>query len=179
MGGFAEYELVEGDDGGTALVLSGPYLVSTIGAIDQDLRGLDGPLDRIDLSAITEIDTVGAWMARWLANAHEAEITGASDRAKRLIGALTDAPAAEDLSAPRLPVWERVPQAMGDKVYGARRGVYGVLGFLGALLVSSASLVRHPRRFRVLALVRQLELVGVTASRSRARCSWRSSAPRR
>ncbi|WP_370189705.1 MlaE family lipid ABC transporter permease subunit [Qipengyuania sp.] len=163
MGGFAEYELVEGDNGGTALVLSGPYLVSTIGTIDQDLRDLEGPLATIDLSAITEIDTVGAWMARRLAHDHGAEITGASERAERLIGALKDARTDEDLSAPRLPVWERVPQAMGDKVFAARHGVYGVLGFLGALLISSASLLRHPRRFRVLALVRQLELVGVTA----------------
>ena len=35
--------------------------------------------------------------------------------------------------------------------------------FLGALLLSVGSLIRHPQRFRWLALVRQLELVGVSA----------------
>ncbi|WP_421990247.1 ABC transporter permease [Qipengyuania sp.] len=163
MGGFAEFELVEGDDGGNVLTLSGPYLVSTIGAIDQDLRALEGPISRIDLSAVSEIDTVGAWIATSLSNEHRAEITGASDRAERLIDALEGTRAEEEITAPRLPVWKRVPQAMGDKVLGARHGVYGVVGFLGALLIACASLIRHPRRFRWLALVRQLELVGVSA----------------
>lgn len=163
MGGFAEYELIEEDDGAPVLVLSGPYLVSTIGAIDQDLRALEGPIGTIDLSAISEIDTVGAWVACRLSDMHDAEIVGASDRAKRLVGALEDMRVTEDLTAPRLPVWERVPQAVGDKLFSARHGAYGVVGFLGALLISIGSLIRHPRRFRVLALVRQLELVGVSA----------------
>ena len=163
MGGFAEYELIEDDDGATVLVLSGPYLVSTIGAIDQDLRGLDGPIGTVDLSAISEIDTVGAWVACNLSKTHDAEIVGASDRAKRLVGAIEGMSVTEDISAPRLPVWERVPQAVGDKLFNARHGAYGVIGFLGALLISIGSLIRHPRRFRVLALVRQLELVGVSA----------------
>ena len=107
MGGFAEYELIEDDDGATVLVLSGPYLVSTIGAIDQDLRVLDGPIGTIDLSAISEIDTVGAWVACSLSKTHDAEIVGASDRAKRLVGALEGMSVEEDITAPRLPVWER------------------------------------------------------------------------
>ena len=116
MGGFAEYELIEDDDGATVLVLSGPYLVSTIGAIDQDLRVLDGPIGTIDLSAISEIDTVGAWVACSLSKTHDAEIVGASDRAQRLVGALEGMSVEEDITAPRLPVWERVPQAVGDKL---------------------------------------------------------------
>ena len=50
MGGFAEYDLSEDGDGGNVLALSGPYLVSTVGAIDQDLRALDGPIARIILN---------------------------------------------------------------------------------------------------------------------------------
>ena len=38
-----------------------------------------------------------------------------------------------------------------------------VLGFLGAMLVSLASLIRHPSRFRIKALVHQMERVGVTS----------------
>ena len=82
MGGLAEFELVEGDDGKTVLTLSGPYLVSSVGAIDQDLRALEGPIERIDLSDVSEIDTVGAWLACSVASHHDAEITGASDRAE-------------------------------------------------------------------------------------------------
>ena len=162
MTGLAEYELQEGD-GGAVLSLTGPYLVSTIGAIDEDLRGLDGSIAKVDLSNITEIDTVGAWMACQIASEHGAEITGASERAQRLLGALDGISSDQDLSARRLPVWTRVPEAMGEKMFNARSGIIGVVSFLGALLISSAKLVRHPRRFRMVALVRQVELVGISA----------------
>ncbi|MFI8666513.1 MlaE family ABC transporter permease [Qipengyuania sp. NPDC077410] len=163
MGGIAEYELVEGDDGGNVLVLSGPFLVSTIGQVDHDLRALDGQITKVDLSAISEIDTVGAWVACSISREFNADLTGASPRAERLIEALKDTGSKEDIGAPRLPVFERVPEAIGQKMLNARKGVYGVVGFLGALLLSIGSLIRHPKRFRWLALVRQLELVGISA----------------
>ncbi|USA61771.1 ABC transporter permease [Qipengyuania citrea] len=163
MGGIAEYELVEGDDGGNVLVLSGPFLVSTIGQVDHDLRALGGQITKVDLSAISEIDTVGAWVACSISREFNADLTGASPRAERLIEALKDTGSKEEIGAPRLPVFERVPEAIGQKMLNARKGVYGVVGFLGALLLSIGSLIRHPKRFRWLALVRQLELVGISA----------------
>ena len=163
MSGSAQFELRQGDDGGAVLALSGPYLVSTIGAVDEDLMALDGEFSRIDISEVSEIDTVGAWIACSLAGRHEAEITGASERAERLIAALQGMGGEEDIAAPRAPVWERVPAALSEKVYNARAGVYGVLGFLGSLMMAAGSLIRHPRRFPHLALVRQFELVGVSA----------------
>ncbi|NNC51769.1 MAG: ABC transporter permease [Erythrobacter sp.] len=162
MTGFAEYELQQGE-GGAVLTLAGPYLVSSIGAVDDELRALDGDIARVDISGVTEIDTAGAWMACHIAGRHGAEITGASERAQRLLGAIEGMDSEEDLAAPRLPVWTRVPVALGEKVFYARSGIYGVLSFLGALLVAAWSLIRNPRRFRTVALVRQAELVGVSA----------------
>ena len=88
MSGAAQFEIEEESDGRT-LRLSGPYLVSTIGGIDQDLGSVAGPLARIDLSQVTEIDTVGAYVARSLAARHGGEVTGASERAERLMGAVS------------------------------------------------------------------------------------------
>ncbi|QYJ07957.1 MlaE family ABC transporter permease [Qipengyuania flava] len=163
MGGLAGYELVEGDDGGKVLALTGPYLVSTIGSIDDDLLALDIPLSEVDISGVSEIDTVGAWMACSLAEEHGAAVTGATERASRLIEALDGIAATEQVEPAEDPVWERVPLAMGERVYAMRGGILGVLSFLGALIVATGSLIRHPRRFRYLALIRQLELVGVSA----------------
>ena len=42
-------------------------------------------------------------------------------------------------------------------------GLYGVVGFFGQILLGIASLIRHPSRFPVRALVHQMELVGVSA----------------
>ncbi|WP_341711170.1 ABC transporter permease [Erythrobacter sp.] len=163
MNGLANYRLEQSGNGETVLALSGPYLVSTIGAIDAELRLLAGPIARIDLSDLSEIDTVGAWITNNLARQHGAEICGANARAERLIDALKDMGGEERLVPELLPLWERVPLAMGEKVFAARDGIMGVLSFLGAIISASAHLARHPRRFRILALVHQLELVGVTA----------------
>jgi len=46
---------------------------------------------------------------------------------------------------------------------GIGAGTVGIIGFLGAILVSAGQLIRNPRRMRMKALVRQVELVGVSA----------------
>ncbi|MEP2725996.1 MAG: hypothetical protein ABJH19_18110, partial [Roseibium sp.] len=152
----------EGEGHGT-LALSGPWLVSSIGAMERDLARIEGPVARIDLSDVSEIDTVGAWVACDLAERLEAEVVGASDRATRLMEAVCDLGGGTKLAAPRDAVWTRIAASTGDKVYGARAGIYGVLGFLGAIMFASATLIRHPGQFRGKALVRQMELVGVAA----------------
>ena len=162
MAELAQYHLEEGE-GGTVLTLSGPYLVSTVGALDKELRSLDADIDRVDLSQVTEIDTVGAWIACHISTRNNADITGASERASRLLGALDGIRSDEALAPARLPVWSRVPEAMGQKMFSARGGVIGVISFLGAIIVAAGNVIRHPRRFRTVALVRQLELVGVSA----------------
>ena len=159
----AEFQLEEIDGGGTRLRLAGPYLVSTIGPIDQDLRAIGGKLDEIDLADVTEIDTVGAWIACSLAGEHDAKVTNASDRAQRLIAAVQASASGGDIHPPREPVWQRVPHAVGEQVAEYGRGALSVIGFLGQIVLSFGSLIRHPRRFRIKALVRQMELVGVSS----------------
>lgn len=159
----ASFSLQQQDDGTTVLRLAGPYLVSTIGAIDQDLRSIDTPVQGIDLSDVTEIDTVGAYMASSLARNHSAQLTGGSDRANRLLKAIEQVAASEDVAAPRPNMLQRVPQRIGELVVDFGWGMIGVVGFLGQILVAFATLVRHPSRFRMKALVRQMELVGVSA----------------
>ncbi|KUO54389.1 MAG: ABC transporter permease [Sphingomonadales bacterium BRH_c3] len=163
MSGGAEFS-IEQDEGGKArLVLSGPYLVSTVGAIDQDLHAIEGEFGTIDLSAVSEIDTVGAWVACRLAARHGAKITGESGRAKRLLAAVETARSDADLTPPRVPLWELIPELTGDLVSKGGQGVVNVIGFLGQVLIACGSLLIHPRRFRVKALVRQMELVGVSS----------------
>lgn len=163
MTGVADFTLEEDAGGGARLALAGQLLVSSVGAIDQDLDAIDYTLSEIDLSGVEEIDTVGAWVACRLATRHGAEITGASEQASRLLEAVRSAASDADFRPPREPVWERVPIALGEKVFAARRGVMGVVGFLGQILIGVATLIRHPRRFPGRALVHQMELVGVSA----------------
>lgn len=168
MSGAAEFRVEDQGQESAVLVLSGPYLVSSIGAVDEELRALEGPIARIDLAEVSEIDTIGAWVVRALARENKAEISGANERAARLIDALENIDIDIDIDSAepgleRAPVWERVPEELGKKVYGARRGTMGVISFLGALILAFGTVIRHPSRFRTKALVHQLEQVGVSA----------------
>ncbi|MEM7689095.1 MAG: MlaE family lipid ABC transporter permease subunit [Pseudomonadota bacterium] len=164
MDGTAHFSVEDGGDGAGSLALSGALLVSTIGALDRQMRGALDNVKRIDLSGVEEIDTVGAFLACQLASDHQAEITGASPRAQRLLDAVEGAGAHIDHSANREePVWERVPMALGQQVFEARSGVRGVVGALGRVMIGFGNLAREPSRFPIRALVAQMEQVGVTS----------------
>lgn len=153
----------EDDEGGRRLVLTGPMLVSTIGEIDQDLQAIAEPLTQVDLSEVSEIDTVGAWVAVSIAEDHGAVIIGSSERASRLVRAVSAA-TGEDEAEPVLePLLHRLADRAGTVMLDFARGLVTIVGFLGQVLLAFASVLRHPRRFRGKALVRQFELVGVSS----------------
>ena len=164
MDGPAQFELSGGGaNGGGVLALSGPWLVATVGMVEDELASVEHAA-AVDLTDVSEIDTVGAWVACNLAERLGAEITGANERAQRLMNAVCSfEPGDMPIAAPRADLPVRVSASVGGKVFNARDGVMGVMSFLGALISAIGSVIRHPRRFRGKALVRQLELVGVSA----------------
>ena len=160
---FAAFEVERGEGSGAVMALSGPWLVSTIGAVESQLDGSQDDARHLDLSRVTEIDTAGAWLISRAAERRGADVGGGSKRAQRLIEAVSGLGFDADVSAPRQGLFVRVPVRIGEMVSNARKGVYGIVGFLGALILAVASIARHPRRFPGKALVRQMELVGVSA----------------
>ena len=159
----ANFTLEDNGEGGATLAFSGTLLVSSVGAIERGLARIDGAVSAIDISGVDEIDTVGAWVVCRTAAAHSAAITGASDAARRLLDAVEGIAGQAALEPSREPVWERVPVAMGEKVYAARSGIFGVIGFFGHVLIGFGNIIRHPSRFPMKATVRQMEMVGVSA----------------
>ena len=164
MRGSADFTTESGAEGGVTLVFTGPLLVSSIGAVDHRLRALEGPVTVIDLSASPRIDTVGAWTAWRLSQQFGARIVGASAEAQRLIAALGNADDnTASVSAPRLPLVMRVPEQVGVAMNELAQGMFLVLGFLGQIVLAAGAILRHPSRFRIRALVHQMELMGVNA----------------
>ncbi len=163
MDGVTSFEIEQGENGSNRLSITGALLVSTVGAIDEGLEAIDQPLDSVDLSAVTEIDTVGAWIICRLSQRHDLQVEGASERAQRLLHAVQGASNDADLSPPRAPLWVRVTEHMGTKVANAWTGIVQVVGFLGQILVGLWQVMLHPSRFRMRAFIRQLELVGVAS----------------
>jgi phospholipid/cholesterol/gamma-HCH transport system permease protein len=149
--------------GRSTLVLQGPLLVSTIGVIDRKLRDLTEPVQFVDLSQTGDIDTVGAWTVARFADEHRARITGGSEQALKLIETVRENASTAPIAAERLPTFERMFTDTGVKVVNFGHGVIRFLGFLGEVLAAMGRLILHPRRFRMKSLVRQFELVGVTA----------------
>jgi len=162
---WADFTTEEQHGGALHLALSGPLIVSSVGALDDRLRALDGAVTRIDLTDVGAIDTVGAWIVARLADQHGAAIVGASKEAQRLIAAVRETETSaedaepEDQGSPLTRLFERV----GTQAIAYKDGVIELLGFLGALLVAWMGALRHPSRIRWTSLVRQIELVGVGA----------------
>ena len=163
MRDWAEFSTEADDTGALTVRLSGPLVVSAIGQLDPALRALDGAVSRVDLSQVSEVDTVGAWVAWRLARDHDAAITGASEEAARLIAAVRRSRDDISVEPERLPLVPRVAGAIGTYVTDLGKGTVGILGFIGAMLVSAGHLIANPREFRMKALVRQIELVGISA----------------
>ncbi len=171
MRDWASYTLDNtGDDtggdpgaGGATLTLTGRLVISAVGPLDRELRTLDDTIAKVDLSQVDEIDTVGAWIVWRVSNDHNAQVVGASEGAQRLIDAVSSSASTAEILPPRMPLVERVPEAVGELVTGWGRGTVQIIGFLGTILVSAWGMIRHPSRFPMKALVRQIELVGVNS----------------
>jgi phospholipid/cholesterol/gamma-HCH transport system permease protein len=160
---WADFTIEEREGGGAILVLNGPLEVSSVGLLDRKLRRYDGEVAALDLSQTGEIDTVGALVVWNFASKYDAEITGASEQAQRLIETVKASASDVDISPPRIDFWRRVPEAVGQLVSGWGTGTAGVIGFLGQVVLALGAVIRHPSRFRGRALIRQMELVGVSS----------------
>ena len=160
---WAEFTTEEGPEGAIRIVFSGPLTVSSIGPLDDDLRAIEDRVGEIDLAAVSEFDTVGAWVICRLSREHQASITGASDKAARLIAAVSRSDGSADITPPELPLITRVPQRIGALVSSWGQGTLNITGFFGALLIATGDIIRHPSRLRVKAVVRQIELTGISA----------------
>ncbi len=148
---------------GRAVALTGSLTLAKLGDLPQRLDAIESPIASVDLSAIDNIDTIGAWVVHRFAQGRGASIEGADEDATRLIDvvARNDLPA--DEPPPPLVPPLRVLDQIGMAVKLTGSTMIGLLGFLGATVVTTLQLIRHPRRMRWNAIVQRLEVVGISA----------------
>jgi phospholipid/cholesterol/gamma-HCH transport system permease protein len=153
-------------DAGT-LRFAGRLSIARISRTEQDLHSLldsvDGPLV-IDLSAVSRIDTVGAWMVhRLLRDRPGSRVTGATAEAERLIEevAAADRPCA--MRPMTEPFWQRELGRLGQYVIAAWASLVAILGFVGLTLISAMNAIRSRRGVRWGAVTVQMEQVGINA----------------
>ncbi|MEJ7926795.1 ABC transporter permease [Sphingobium sp. AN641] len=150
-------------DGGSVITLNGDLLVSCLGDLPARLDAIEGPVSAIDLSEVAHVDTIGAWTVHRTARRLGSDITGASEDAERLIAELRKVDEPVAIRPDNAPPFKRVLGEIGDATITAGKTLIGLLGFFGATLIATWTIIRRPRRFRINAVVQRFEVVGVSA----------------
>ena len=161
MGEAASYTSDDGDTG-RVLRLSGDWVIARVGKLSHDLRGESG-LSTIDLSGVTHMDTVGAWLIHRTAVDTGADITGASSNAERLLAEVRAADRPDSEPQPRYNGILRALDELGDAVVIALSSLKGLVAFFGRLVRAFFAVIIHPRRIAWRELITRFEVIGVRA----------------
>ncbi|MBR0553992.1 ABC transporter permease [Stakelama marina] len=145
------------------LRFTGDLSLAHLGDLSDRLDAYEDEVDRIDLSAIERMDTVGAWVVHKFARNHDAAVDGLDPDQENLIEQVEHAD--QPVARPPKPAspFIRVLDEVGAATITAMHTLVGLLGFFGATLVAFGNVIRHPRRFRFNATVHRFEVVGVSA----------------
>lgn len=161
------------DEGGGVLRLGGDWTLAHYRRLNQvvdRLRGRAGEAARVDLSALLALDTAGAQLICALLGSQRVEVlmAEAADvpaERRALLRAVAAALSGQDGSGAR-----KRGSALGDVLehVGRTMGVFwhhvvGLVGFIGLILETAARVMLQPRRWRVTALVANLEKTALDA----------------
>ncbi|WP_336968111.1 ABC transporter permease [Sphingobium aromaticiconvertens] len=150
-------------DGGSLVRLSGNVTVACLGDLPDRLDAIEGPVEAIDISDVPHVDTIGAWTIHRTARRLDCPITGATGETERLIGEIGKVDEPVSIRPDTTPPFQRVLGQIGEAVIASGTTLVGLLGFFGSTLVSSWTLIRHPSKFRINAVIQRFEVVGVSA----------------
>lgn len=153
----------EEEGGACHLRFTGRLTLARIGDLPERLDGITGEPLVADLSGVERMDTVGAWLIHRLVRDKGAEVAGADEDQSLLLQKVAASDKQVKVRPDRTPPLYRVLGQVGEATTIALKTLVGLLGFFGALLISSWNIIRHPRRFRFNAVVHRFEVVGVHA----------------
>ncbi|MBB4210912.1 phospholipid/cholesterol/gamma-HCH transport system permease protein [Rhodothalassium salexigens DSM 2132] len=154
------------------LEVGGDWTVDTANTLERLLADVrPGTQDRVeaDLSAVTAMDTVGAWLLhrtgqRLSASGLSVDATGLSPRYRALLDQVQRNDRTCEVAPPEGNAFVRLLEEIGVGTVNALTTFGQFLSFLGLVMVRFASVPLHPRRLRINALVHQMEMVGLRAT---------------
>ena len=151
------------EDGACVLRFSGNLTLLRVRKLTEQLNEVTADNITVDLSEVERMDTVGAWLIHKLQRDRGATLVGVNREQQLLIDHVAAADQPVKMKRERPPAFIRVISQIGEWTNNFLRTMVGMLGFFGAMLISFGHIVRHPRRFRLNAVVSGFEAVGVQA----------------
>ena len=143
------------------LHFGGNLTLARIGRIPETLDALPpGPVT-VDLTEVGRMDTVGAWLVHRLTRDRDADVVGASAEQSALLEQVARADVPAKVRPDKGNPITRTLAQVGGAAAGAFSTMVGLVGFFGALMISTWHLIKRPRRFRLNAVTNQFEAVGV------------------
>ena len=149
------------DDRATYRV-AGQLTIIRAATTQRELDELPDPLT-IDLSEISRMDTVGAWLIYRTVRDRHAKIIGASKESQALLDQVSEYDRPARVYPEQAGGFSRVLGELGAWVSETGTTFVGLLGFFGSTLIGFGNLIRRPRRFRLNAVVQRFDVVGVRA----------------
>jgi phospholipid/cholesterol/gamma-HCH transport system permease protein len=151
------------EEGHCVLKFRGNLTILRVRRLTEELAEIESDDLVVDLSEVERMDTVGAWLVHKLQRDRGARIVGANREQQLLIDHVTKADQPVKMKRDHVPAFYRVVGEVGMAVKSVGKTLLGLLGFFGALLMSTWNIIKHPRRFRLNAITQQFESVGVRA----------------
>ncbi len=151
------------EDGACVLRFSGNLTLLRVRKLTEQLNEVTANNITVDLSEVERMDTVGAWLIHKLQRDRGATLVGVNREQQLLIDHVAAADQPVKMKRERPPAFIRVISQIGEWTNNFLRTLVGMLGFFGAMLISFGHILRHPRRFRLNAVVSGFEAVGVQA----------------
>jgi phospholipid/cholesterol/gamma-HCH transport system permease protein len=151
---------------GVTMALTGDWTLGAGAALERQARALvtaaaDAPRATLDISAIENLDTAGAWLIdrsrqSLSASGVEATLTGVSAEHATLLGA-AHYRAVEAKPRRHAPSLATLLADVGESVYLAGVDTVAAIDFLGRLVAVAARIVVSPKRWRITSLAFHLE----------------------
>lgn len=162
------------EGGALTCALSGIWTTRTVALVDDEMRKIGGRQGvqsfNLDLSGVQKIDTAGAWLIERLVAANresniETKISGESEVASILIGAVNEALKREDDSQQSVPpnFVIRFFEAVGRQVYLMRDDFIASMGILGATVRGAQMKLGRGHAINLAAIFNQIDKMGVGA----------------
>jgi len=146
-----------------ALRFSGPLILARLGDIPERLHELHTTPAVIDLSHITRLDTVGAWVVHRLSQRSGATVIGTSAVATHLLAQVAAADRPVEMVPDRAHPLLHLLSEIGRSAATAIKTMVGLVGFLGDIILATYNILSTPARFRWPAVVQCFDDVGVKA----------------